>query len=278
MDLHDVATYFDTDPVTDGYTDEYLFDIQVSSFDDSSSDGATNRRRVISTGPEVVMPARRVLAMYGDRWIVGLGTPDGFGGEVIRQHFNSKRATHLLALLTPGQAVAAAAGTQSYAQLMYFKDDINPLTDSAYDAQWNIFVAPDEPASKGTFLRDTVSGRLYRVRNDYLPTEGLRLLQSDELDLDAVQPCVFDTGTFNPVTEVTTAGTTTVSCIQMDVSKFYRFRHISDEKVQPGDVALFVPSSLSLKLGMTFTMAGAKWHVVGMQAELDAQAALVRRA
>jgi hypothetical protein len=277
MDLHGAATFFDTDPIHDGYSGAFLFYAQVSSFDDSSSDGATNRRRILSAGPSVVIPARRVVSLFGDRWIVGTGTPDGYGGEIIRQHFNTKRATDLLALLTPAQALSAAAGTSVYAQKMYLKDIVNSLTDSEYDTQWNIFVAPGEPAGKGSFLRDA-SGRLYRVRNDYVPTEGLRILQSDELDTDAVQSCVFDTGTYDPVTETTTAGTTTVNCVQVDVPKFYRFRHLSDGQTQPGDLALFVPTSVALRPGMTFTMAGVKWRVRHFQPEIDAQVALARRA
>lgn len=277
MDLHDAASYFDNDPVYDGYTGRYLFDAQSASFNDASSDGATNRRRVLSTGPDAVIPDRRVVRIHGDRWLVGLGTPDGFMGDVIRNHYNTKRATGLYAQLTPAQALAEAAGVSAYAQKMYFKDVANAVTDSEYDAQWNIFIAPDEPARKGYFLRDA-EGRLHRVRNDYIPTEGLRILQSDELDTDAVQSCVFDTGVEDPITETFTAGTTTITGIQVDMSKFYRMRHLSDARVQPGDVALFLPTSLTLKQGMTFIMAGFRWQALTFQAEMDAQVAHVRMA
>lgn len=277
MDLFDAATFFDTDAVYDGYSGVYLFDAQVSSFDDSSSDGATNRRRVMSTGPTVVIPTRRVITLYGERWIVGVETPDGFGGEVIRQHFNTKRTTNLAALLTPGQALAGGAGTSAYIQKMYFKDTVNSLTDSEYDVLWNIFVAPSEPVSKGSFIRDE-AGLLYRVRNTYLPTEGILLCQSDELDSDAVQSCSFATGTLDPVTEAITGGPTVATCIQVDLPKFFRFRHVSDQRAQPGDVAVFVPSSVTLKSGLTFTMLGATWRVQSFQPEIDAQVVHARRA
>lgn len=277
MDLFDAATFFDTDPIRDGYTDAYLFDAQVSSFDDSSSDGATNRRRVLSAGPDVVMPTRRVISMYGDRWLVGTGTPDGFFGEVIRQHFTTKRATNLLNLLTPAQALSSAAGTQAYVQKMYFRDTANSVTDSEFDAQWNVFIAPAEPAGKGTFLRDEAN-RLYRVRNDYLPTEGLRILQSDELDLTAFQACTFNTGAFNPVTETYAGGTSVVNCIRIETPKLYRFRHVSDSQIQAGDYALVIPVSVVLRQGLSFTMAGASWRVLTFQPEGDAQVAHVRRA
>jgi hypothetical protein len=277
MDLNAAATFFDDDPFLDGYSGAALFSAQAASFDDSSSDGATNRRRVLSTGPDVVMPARRVVQLHGDRWLVGTGTPDGFLGEVIRRHYTMKRVTDLMALLTPGQTLAQAAGTPVYVQKMYFKDTVNQLTDSEYDTQWNIFVAPDEVASQGSFFRDA-AGRLYRVRNDYLPTEGLRICQSDALDVSSFQECVFDTRVEDPVTETMTGAFTTVNGIVVDLPKFYRFQHVSDAKILPGDTAVFVPANLAVTQGMTFTIAGKVWRVMALQAEIDAKVVHARRA
>jgi hypothetical protein len=290
MEFSDVNRFFDTDPVFDGYTGASLFKAQTASFDDSSSDGATSRRRVLQLAPGLVIPTRRVVLLYGDRWVIGNGTPDGFGGAPVRQHFTMKRATDLLALLTPGQALAAAAGTPAYVQKMYFKDVVNSLTDSEYDTQWNIFVAPNEPAGKGTFLRDA-QGRFFRVRNDYLPTEGLRVLQTDSLDVAALQTGRFPSGTYNPVTEELTAGVVVVPTLWMDVPVFYRFRHISDDKVQPGDRAVFVPHNLVVQPGDLFTleattwseyfagMEGRAWRVLTVQDEMtDAKALHVRLA
>lgn len=277
MDLHDAATFFDNDAVLDGYSGVALFEAQVASFDDSSSDGATNRRRVLSTAPGVVIPARRCILVHGDRWLVGTGTPDGFMGSVIRQHFNTKRVTDLLALLTPNEARGAAAGVSAYAQKMYFKDTSNALTDSEYDAQWNIFVAPGEPASKGSFLRDA-GGKLYRVRNDYIPTEGLRILQADELDAGSVKSCTYDTGVWDPVTETYGAGTTVLGAIMLDAPQAYRFRHMSDERLQPGDATMIMSPSAIVKQGATFTMSGQTWRIMSVQTELDAKLAHVRLA
>lgn len=268
MDLHDAATYFDDDPVVDGYTGAALFHAQSSSFDDSSSDGATARRRVLSLGPGIVMPTRRVLSLYGERWLVGNGSVDGFQGEAIRQHFVMKKATDLMALLTPGEALAAAAGTSVYVHKAYFKEVVNTLVDAEYDSQFNIFIAPGEPAAKASFFRDA-DGRLYHVRNDYLPVEGLRVCQSDILDTGARNDAVFDGGTVDPVTEARTGGSPTVSSIWLDMPKFYRFRAMSDDRIQPGDIAVFVPTSITPVQGQTFTLLGRKWRVVTVQAEED---------
>jgi hypothetical protein len=269
MKLANAAIYFDNDPFLDGYTGTSLFSGQTASYDDSSSDGATIRRRVLSVAPSVTMPTRRVVSLYGDRWLVGTGTPDGFQGSVIRQHFSMKRVTDLMAVLTPAQALSAASGTPAYTQKMYFKDTVNSLTDAEYDTFWNVYLAPSETVVKGTFLRDA-SSVLYRVRGTYLPPEGLRVAQADELDSDAVKSCVFNTGAYNPTTDAFAAGSSTVSCIWLDMPKLFRFRHVSEAGMQAGDRAVLVPTSVTPVPNMVFTMDSLRWRVLSVQAELDA--------
>lgn len=271
MDLAAASTFFDEDPVSDGYTGTFLFYGQTASFDDSNSDGATNRRRVLSVGPTVVAPARRVIEMYGDRWIMGVGTPDGWMGEVVRQHFSMKRATDLVAVLTPGQALAAAAGTATYIHKHYFKESVNTQTNADLDTFWNVFIAPGEAAERGTILR-FADGTLFRVRNEYLPVEGLRVLQSDQLEAGCLTTASFDTGTFDPITETRTAGTAVVAALQIEPSKFYNYRHLSDPHTSKGDLMVFVPTSLTPKSNAIFVMDGQRWRVVTVQAEMDAWA------
>lgn len=276
MDLHDASLYFDQDQLYDGYSGEALFACQTASYDDSSSDGATVRRRVMSFGPGLSLPARRVVTLYGERWLCGDPVTDGFQGEAIRQSTVMKRANVTMAILTPSQALSGAAGTSVYAQKVYFKDIANALTDAEYDTFWNVFVAPGEPAVKGSFLRDG-DGILYRVRNTYVPTEGLRICQSDELDAGSRLTAIFDSGTYNPVTETRVAGTTAVNAIVVEMSKFFRFRHKSEQDSQAGDRMVVIPTSYTPKVGDRFTMNSEKWQVLSFQAELDAQALHVRR-
>lgn len=276
MDFVDADAYFDDDPVYDAYTGSLLFYAQVTSFDDHTGDGATNRRRVISTAPGTVLPARQVVSMYGDNWLVGRPTLDSFQGDVVRQHGTMKRVTDSMALLTPGQLLSGAAGTSVFVHKYYFKDDSNNLTDTEIDTFWNIFVAATEPAAKGSFFKDA-GGRIYRVRNDYLPVEGLRVCQSDTLDVGALQTATWATGTYDPVSDTVSAGSAGSNVVAFDPSKFYRFRFISDEVNQRGDLAVFVSTSITPKQGDTFTMVGVKWRVLNVQPELDAWAVHARR-
>jgi hypothetical protein len=268
MDLHDAATYFDDDPVYDGYTGALLFYGQSTSFDASKSDGSSFRRRALSVAPGTSLPARQVLSLYGDRWVAGYGTPDGFGGEQIRLGFNLKHATDNLAILTPAEALAAAAGTSVWVQKLYLREETNAQTDSDFDPQWNIFVAPGEPVVKGTFFRDG-SGKLYRTREEYQSIEGLRVAISDQLD-DGLLSATFQGDTYDPVQDKHSGASATVPAIKLDISKLYRLRERSDGTIAPGDIAALVPTSAGAKTGSRFTLAGRDWIVRSAQTELDA--------
>lgn len=268
MDLSDASVYFDEDPVYDGYTGTFLFKAQVASFDDAQSDGATNRRRVLSTGPGVALPTRRVVNLYGDRWLVGNSTTDGFYGEVVRQHQAMKRVTDSMTLLTPGQLLTNAAGVSLYAHKYYFSDIAGAMDSAEIDTFWNIFVAPNEPVAKGSFMKDA-TGRFYRVRNDYLPVEGLRVCQSDSLDVGSRMAATFAVGSYDPVQDSYGPASTPTTVIAVETPKFYRFRYMSDPALQKGDMAVFVPSTVAVKQGALFTMGGRQWRIMTVQAELD---------
>lgn len=277
MDIADAATYFDQDPVADGYTLNYLFDAQTASFDDSSGDGATNRRRILSLAPGLALPTRRVIEMYGDLWLVGTGTPDGFYGEVIRQQYTMKRVTDAFTLYTPGAALAQVGGLAVYGHRHYFRDVTDNVSEAKLDTFWNIFLAPGEPAGPGSILKDARGG-LYRVRNDYLPVEGLRVCQSDTLDAGSRVTVALDTGVYDPVTDSFSSGSSAVPGILLNLPQAYHFRHMTDGRELPGDRILFLPGSSQPTTGGTLSIAGVKWRVVTVQPELDAKAVHMRLA
>lgn len=268
MDLHDAAAYFDDDPVLDGYTGALLFYGQSSSFDASKSDGSTFRRRSLSVAPGITLPPRQVLSIFGERWVAGYGTPDGFAGEPIRTSFNLKHVTDNLSILTPAEALAAAVGTQTWVHKIYLREQVNSQTDSEYDPQWNIFLSPNEAVSKGTFFR-AADGTLYRTREEYMSIEGLRVAVSDQLD-EPLLSATFKGGVFDAVQDKFTGADTVVNAILLDISKLYRLRERSDGALAPGDIAVLVPNSVGAKTGSRFTLAGREWIVRSAQPELDA--------
>ena len=276
MRLKNAAKFFDDTPVYDGYTGALLFNCQFSSFNDANAVGSTSTRRILSIAPGLTIPARRVIKVFDDRWIVGDGNPDSWNADVIRQSFNMKKATAYLEVLTPGQACLGTAGTFAYAQAQYFKDDTDTLRDSNYDTFWNVFLAPSEPTGKGTILKD--GSRLLRSRGSYIPVEDLRILQCDELDVGPTT-AVFDSGAYVPLTDSFSAGTVTAPVLWMDYLKAYRLQISSSPKEEPGDTAALVAqASLTPEVGKRLLLGGVRWVILALSAEQDAWLLHLRRA
>jgi hypothetical protein len=276
MKLKSAARYYDDTPVADGYTGDYLWRCQFSSFNDVNAVGSTSTRRILSIAPDLQLPARRVVKVFDDRWLVGDGNPDSWRGEVIRQSFNMKKATALAQMLTPAQACLSQAGTEAYTQAIYFKDTVNSLNNADYDPFWNYFFAPTEPVGKGSFIRDGT--RLLRVRSSYVPLEDLRICQSDEIDM-LPQAAVFGTGAYDPASDSFGAGTVATPVILFDTVKAYTNVTQATASVAKGDLSgLVAASAVTPAVGKTVDIAGTAWRILGSTADLDAWLLHLRRA
>lgn len=276
MNLEKAALYFDRTPVYDGYSGEYLWRCQFSSFNDANAIGSTSVRRVLSIAPGLAIPERKVIQIFNDRWLVGDGNPDSWNGEPIRQSFNIRKSNFSAEILTPAQACLSQAGTQVYVQRAYFKDTVNPLTDADYDPFWNVFVAPGEAVAKGTFFR--IGSQLLRVRSAYLPVENLRIAQSDEVDVGPVA-AVFSTGAYNPVTDSTATGGISTFVLMFDFTKAYRYLTQASDRVAAGDMNALVPSSaLTPVAGQLVGIAGVTWRILTVDTEADCRLLHLRRA
>lgn len=286
MKLANAAKYFDNDPVYDGYTGSLLFNAQFSSYEGAQPDGSFQRRRVISLQPSLTIPARRVIKVYTDRWVMGVPVEDGWKGRTIRKTAACKLATDLFQLLTPGQAALRIAGTPIYGYAEYLKDTVNTPTDSDYDPQY--LVALGEKVADGMFLKS--DDKYLRVRSPYAEASGFEHLVCDEIAYSHGGPytegelfgrnCevnVTFSGTYNPVTDTDAAGTSTTG-ILLDMYKMYRYNTAADEKNTAGDMTLVVAkSAVSPTVGRRATIGSVAWRIVGITAWQDAWNLHLRR-
>lgn len=278
MRFADAAKFFNKDPVYDAYTGALLFYCHTTAHDDHTSAGATMRRRTMTTTVDQVVPARQAVMLYGDPWLVGSSNPDSFQGIEVRRSWGMKRATDLMTLLTPVQAIKGLAGPTLYTQKEFFHDDPSPLSTSDWGTLWNIYLAPNEPVARGNFLRGA-DGAIYRVRNSYLAVDGLRIAEADQLDGDALQTAVFDIGTYDLITDKETTNTLALPAIQIDASKFYRFRTRDENNALAGDRVVFVAQAdITPKVGQKLTMLGLTWRVQSVVPEDNAWTLRVRLA
>lgn len=267
MRLKDAAKRFNDAQAYDAYTGATLFKCQFTSFDDHSADGATARRRVLNIPSVLTIPARRCVRLYDQAWLVGVGSPDSFAGSAVRVQYGMKKATDLALLATPS-GVISSTGTPAYVQKRYYRDNMDSKTESDNQIAWNVFVAPIETLVNGMYI---VADVLLRVRNTYLPVEGLRVAQCDDLGPLSIVAAVFtENGTYNPLTDTYPTVSVATSVILVDYARLYQLATKADPTYEPGDVSVLARQAVVTPVvGSRFTMNGATWRVLSVQAELD---------
>jgi len=269
MRLKDAARRFNDTLATDAYTGDEAFFCAFTTFDDHAASGATSRRRTLSVTPGTEIPVRGAINLHNQIWIVGTGTPDAFGGKEIRVAYAMKKATDLAKIGTPAQAISGTGFTLAFIQKEYFKDTFNAITESATSVAWNIFISPHEVIAAGTVIV-TPDVKL-RVRMTYLPVDGLRVAECDELPPNTEQTAVFtENGAYNSATDSYSVVSVTTPVLIVDYNKLYQLHTASDAPYVQGDEAVLVPkSALTPVVGSSFTMLGTTWRVLTVQSELD---------
>lgn len=269
MRLKNAARRFNDTLATDAYTGDEAFLCAFTTYDDHAASGATSRRRTLNVREGTEIPVRSAINLYNEIWIVGAGSPDAFGGSIIRVAYLMRKATDLAAIGTPAQALANAGSTLAYVQKQYFKDTFNTLTQSDSSVSWNVFLSPHESIVSGSIIV-TPDVKL-RVRMSYLPVEGLRVAECDEMPANTLQTAVFiENGAYNSTTDSYTTVSITTPVFIVDYNKLYQLHTASDAPYVAGDEAVLVPkTALTPVVGSYFTMLGTKWRVLTVQSELD---------
>ena len=276
MKLKNVARYYDTCPVYDGYTGAYLFKVQPSTFLESSVEGSTSARRVISLAPELTPPAHSIILILGELTLLGAGNLDEWKGSAIRRAYWTKKVTGSFSILTPAEAVLGQPGMAVYGQRQYLKDTVNLPTESEYDPFWDFYFSASLPQLKGKFIRGATS--LYRVRSDRNDVDGFLTAASDELELDPYPITFTSDGVYNPVTDSYTPSTLVVPGLMIEYYKVFERLTQADIAYQAGDMILIVAKSSTTPVAnQKFVAQGTTWRILNVYTEQDAWSCHVRR-
>jgi hypothetical protein len=269
MKLANAAKYFDRVSVYDGYSDQYLFRAQFSSFDGRQADGTINKRRQMSIAPGIEVPAHRVISFDGHRWLLGDVNSDSLFDSPLRQTYVMKRVTGLCSLLTPGQAALAATGVQVYGQKLYMNNVEDRPNKAQYNSQSDIFLSVNQTVVKDSFIR---IGTLYHyVRNVFLPLEGYSCATSDDIDEGNVTMQFNGESIYVPSTDSFVTSTVSTTGIFLDYYQNYEKATEADPKAVLGDKTLIVAASAITPLaGQTVVSLGKTWRIKTVYAYLDA--------
>jgi hypothetical protein len=268
MDLAAVASYFDRTICTDTFTWSEWFYGQLDLFDDSRRDGATVVRRILSVAPDVIMPARRVLTIHDEQWLVGTNEFDSFQGSVIRDKYVLHRADGECTVQTVAQALSTG-GTATYAGKVWIKDAKEPGQSSTFEGFFNLYLPPSESVEAGQILG--LGGRLHLARNCFVSVAGFLAVEVDELPVDALVSGTFIPRAYAPLTDLNTSGTpVTVNVLRLRWQNDYAYPTAAAEKFAEGDIkglvrkaALAAPA----KPNDLLTLPDGSWQVVAIADE-----------
>ena len=267
MKLHKAAKFFDRDPVHDGYTNAFLFKGQFASYEGNQMDGTVQRRRILSIAPEVVLPDRRVVGIYDEKWVVGTPLTDGWEGIPIRRTVICKLVTDEGWLMSPESYVYEAPGSASACwNVEYLKNTVNTQSSSDYSPQFRVWLGLNEMIQQGWILYgNTATGkaRILIVRSLLEDPTGFVQIFADEATNAYGLPAEvtgYLEGLLDPITEEATA-TQEIKMLVVDMYKMYSYRTIADEKLAAGDLASYAPPGAA-KAGNTVFIQGITFQVL----------------
>jgi hypothetical protein len=268
VDLAQAASYFDLTVCTDAYSPFSAFYGQMDVFDDSKRDGVTVDRRVLSVAPTVVIPARRVVTIANEQWIVGVGQADHFQGAKIRDKYVLHKSDGAVAIGTPAQHLKGGT-TSSYGAHLWVKDSKEMEVSSTLRSFLNIYLSTTEAPLPGHII--SLLGRYNLVRNVFLSAAGFQVAECNQLASDTLQAATYTARTgYNQATDAFTEGTPkSLNLFKARFQDDYEYASKAADKMEPGDMRVLIAAAdvATPAANDKVTIAGVVWKVITPEAE-----------
>jgi hypothetical protein len=276
MKLSAAARRFDRTLVSDAYNPLDTFKVQFEPFDYYKIDGASVRRKVMSVDPSITMPARRVIDVAGQKFLVGEPGIDFWEGEPIRGQYVIQGADAEVSIHTIAQTLADTAGTTAWASIDFSKYGTDERDSSEYHPQYHIYFGEPETIPEDAIVQNGAD--TYLVRNSHRTVSGLRDAIANRLDSPVIDAAVFSSQTYDPITDTYTGTPTTVRCLRVRWQEHFEYLSVSSEKFERGDMQVLVPLSVTAKASDTFPLSDGVWRILAVVTRADYRMLHVRRA
>ena len=260
MKLKSVSKFFDKTKAVDAYNTRYSFKCQVEPLDMYRTEGTRIKIRNMSTAPGVVIPARRVIKIDDQAYIVSDSSLDHWSGEAIRSRYVLQGADHVVEIRTIAQVLEDVPGIQAYASIDFSKYGTDERDSSEYHPQYHIYFGK-ESVEEDSVVQVT-DNRSYLVKNSYLTPAGIVDALANELDNPVVQATVSTGRNYNPVTDSYTATTATVRAIRVRWQEYFQYLTQGSTKYERGDAQLFVMPTVQAKAGDTVSIGSEDFKVL----------------
>lgn len=274
MELVDVATFFDRVPALDPVTGRTLFKCQLLAYDESKRDAFTAYRRVMSTNPDVTLPADRVVELHGVDWLVGDGQTDGWQ-DAHRRKYVLHKAVARAEVYRLAAWLAGAPSSTPLGDLQWVKD-VKELEVSSRSPQKfiAIFASPVDLREYDVVVfagRAVLITSVMRSAAGY--AEGTGNLQETPLVSVTLGGRVY-----SPSTGGYTAGASvTVNAMKVRWQELYAYEDQLAERYQEGDCTWVLPSTAAVSTATEITHGTDKYTVLAMRTVADCKLVHARR-
>lgn len=276
MNLGMLSAHFDRDPLYDAYTGDYLYKGQFATYDGSQLDGSFVRRRTVSLAPNLVLPARRVVKLFDENWVLSDPITDGFNGKPVRQTMSARKCHRLYKIANASELLNATATRELYGFERWLKST-QDATSSQYEPFYEFSFSKTEKDLYGKFI--TADGLIWHARSVAEVAEGFVVAEAD---------LVAGGERFNEVVTVERQGEKDPVTLQVGASTFHkglfieRYQFYSRlDQAQPlnyaGDRTLIVEAIPEFEKQVEVSVNSVKWTVLARESIQGGYALHVRR-
>lgn len=267
MKLSRAASRFDRTICFDAYDDHAdTFLAQLDVFDDSKKDSLGTSRRILSTAPDVVIPARRAVTFGSFTWLLSAPYPDEFLGAPIRHKYSAQQADGLASVAAFDLVLAGNPGLRAYTAKTLVKtgreEDNARLTN-----RFDFFFSPGEPINVKDII--TLAGRRYIVRIIAdMPTDFMKVTV-DEVSEPALEAAVYSSKVYQPLTDTYVTSPTMCNMLHLRWELAFEYPTQASVSYEDGDaygvirrIDVAAPAA-----GATVALPDGIWKVLSVQTE-----------
>lgn len=264
MRLAKTAVMGDTVTATDAYTPATTFLCQLAPVELFKIEGTAIKTRQMSCAPSVNIPARRVIGIAGNTYLVGDASPDFWRGAIIRNNHVIQAAPYLSGMTTIAAELGAAARTSMYTALNFSKFATDQREGSEFLPQYNIFVAANETVGE-IYL---IAGLWYLVKEWYRSPGGVTVVLANELTGTVFEAISYGAQVYDPITDAWTSTPAAVTVMRVRYTEHFKYLTKASENYERGDQQVFVlKTSLTPKVSDKLTFADGVFTILSILSE-----------
>ena len=265
MKLSVAAGMGDTLLASDAYgADTFMCQLDALSY--AKVDGVMVRKRSISTKPDVVMPARGVIRIQGQEYLVGTDVDDYWKGSPIRTNYVIQGTDGLANLSSIAQALANTAPSTAYASLVFSRYLPDEADSSKYPPQYQLFLAGSESVPTDSLLQ--LNGVWYLIKSSYHSTSGLRIGMANEIKGTVFETVSVSGRTYDPLTDTYSGAPAIIKIMRVKWQEHFNYLTKGQINYERGDEQLFIlKTQMSPAPADTLTLSDGSWKIMDVQDE-----------